>query len=92
MKTGGGQGCVLSPLLFNYFMDGILREVMEMTGGGLQVEYTTSGGGGGGGLLSYRDKTPLTTYIQNIQYADDLTLTAETRGELQHIVDVLGRV
>ena len=40
---------MLSPLLFNYFMDGILREVMEMTGGGLQVEYTTSGGGGGGG-------------------------------------------
>ena len=34
-----------------------------MTGGGLQVEYTTSRGL----FLSYRDKTPLTTCIQNIQ-------------------------
>ena len=57
-----------------------------MTEGGLQVEYTTSGGGV---FLSYRDKTPLTTCIQNIQYADDLTLIADTRGELQRMVDVL---
>ena len=87
VKTGVRQGCVLSPLLFNCFMDRILREAMEMTGGGLQIEYTTSGGL----FLSYRDKTPLTTCIQNIQYADDLTLIAETRGELQRMVDVLDR-
>ena len=87
VMTGVRQGCVLSPLLFNCFMDRILREAMEMTGGGLQVEYTTSGGL----FLSYRDKTPLTTCIQNIRYADDLTLIAETRGELQRMVDVLDR-
>ena len=35
MKTGIRRGCTLSPLLFNCFMDRIVREAMEMTGGGL---------------------------------------------------------
>ena len=87
VKTGVRQGCVLSPLLFNCFMDRIVREAMEMTGGGLHVEYTTRGGL----FLSYRDKTPLTTCIQNAQYADDLTLVAENRKELQQVIDALDR-
>ena len=87
MKTGVRQGCILSPLLFNCFMDRIVREAMEMTGGGLHVEYTTRGGL----FLSYRDKTPLTTCIQNAQYADDLTLVAENRKELQQMIDALDR-
>ena len=87
VKTGVRQGCVLSPLLFNCFMDRISREAMEMTGGGLHVEYTTSGGL----FLSYRNKTPMTTCIQNTQYADDLTLVAETWKELQQMLDVLDR-
>ena len=87
VKTGVRQGCVLSPLLFNCFMDRIVREAMEMTGGGLHVEYTTRRGL----FLSYRDKTPLTTCIQNAQYADDLTLVAENRKELQQMIDALDR-
>ena len=87
VKTGVRQGCVLSPLLFNCFMDRIVREAMEMTGGGLHVEYTTRGGL----FLSYRDRTPLTTCIQNVQYADDLTLVAENRKELQQMIDALDR-
>ena len=53
----------------------LLREVMEMTGGGLHAEYTTSGGL----FLPYRDKTLLNMCIQNARYADDLTLVAENR-------------
>ena len=63
-------------------MDHILREAMKMTEGGLQIEYTTSGGL----FLTYRDKTPLTASIRNIQYADDLAMAAETKAELQEIL------
>ena len=56
-------------------MDHILREAMEMTEGGLQIEYITSGGL----FLTYRDKTSLTTSIRDIQYADDLTVAAQHR-------------
>ena len=87
VKTRVRQGCALSPLMFNCFMDRIVREAMEMTGGGLHVEYTTRGGL----FLSYRDKTPLTTCIQNAQYADDLTLVAENRKGLQQMLVALDR-
>ena len=43
------------------------------------------------GDFSYRNKTPMATCIQNAQYADDLTLVAETRKELRQMLDVLNR-
>ena len=87
MKNGVRQGCILSPFPFNCFMDKIVREAMEMTRGVLHIEYSTSAGL----FLSHRDKTQVTTCIQNAQYADDLTLVAENRKELQQMLDVLDR-
>jgi hypothetical protein len=42
-------------------------------------------------FLTYRDKTPLTTNIQNVQYADDLALVGETSKELQDMLNGLDR-
>ena len=86
-ESGVRQGCVLSPLLFNCFMDKIIRETLEAAPRGWGIEYTTAKGL----FLSYRENTPATTDIQNIQYADDLTLVAETREKLQLMVDTLDR-
>ena len=87
VESGVRQGCVLSPLLFNCFMDKILRETLEATPGGWSIEYTTTEGL----FLTYREKTPTTTDIQNVQYADDLTLVVESGEELQFMVDTLDR-
>ena len=87
VESGVRQVCVLSPLLFNYFMDKILRETLEMTPGGWRIEYTTTKGL----FLTYREKMPTKTDIQNIQYADDLTLVAESGEELHFMVDTLYR-
>ena len=80
VKSGVRQGCVLSPLLFSYFMDKIISEARARLGGGLHIEYST----GGGLFLSYQDRTTASACIQVVLYADDVTLIAETRKELQH--------
>ena len=57
-------------------------------GGGLHIDYTI----GGGLFLAYWGQTALTTCLQDVLYVDDLALVAETRSELQHIVEVLDEV
>ena len=73
VKTGVRQGCILSPLLFNCFLDRIVNDVLSVLGGGFHVEYST----GGGLFLSYRDKTPASAHIQDAMYAVDMALVAD---------------
>ena len=82
MRLQVKQGCVWSLLLFDCFMDRILRETTSMLGGGLLIDYTI----GRGLPLTYRDRTALITCIQAVLDADDLALVAETRRELQHML------
>ena len=87
VKTGVKQGCILSPLPFNCFLDRIVKDVLAVLGGGFHVEYST----GGGLFLSYRDKTPASAHIQDAMYADDMALVAESRSEMQHMVKALDK-
>ena len=88
VKTGARQGCVLSPILFNCYMDNIMREAAESMGGGISISFNTSKGL----YLTYRDTVEGSTTVQDVLYADDLTLVAEQRQDLQRVLTVVDRV
>ncbi len=60
VQTGVRQGCALSPILFNYHMDNIMREAIESLGGGIKISYNTSKGL----YLTYRDAVEGSTTLQ----------------------------
>ena len=87
VKMGVRQGFVLSPLLFNCVMDRILKEATDLLGGGLHNKYTSVGGL----FLSYQSITTASTCILNVLHTDYVILVAETRRELQHMLDIVDR-
>ena len=87
VKTGVRQGCVLSTMLFNCVMDRILKEATDLLGGGLHIEYISDGSL----FLSYWSITTASTCILNVLHTDYVILVAETRRELQHMLDIVDR-
>ena len=85
VKTGARQGCVLSPILFNCYMDNILREAAESMGGGISISFNTKKGL----YLTYRDTVEGSTTVQDALYADDLVLVAEQKQDLQRMLTVV---
>ena len=76
VKVGLRQGCVMSPWLFNVFMDGVMREV------NLEVEEV------GASLSDARDNNAWK--VKCLMYADDTVLLADREEELQLLVDAFG--
>ena len=67
-KIGKGvrQGCILSPCLFNFYAEYIMRNAgLEETQAGIKISGRN---------------------INNLRYADDTTLTAESEEELKTLL------
>ncbi len=76
VEVGVRQGCIMSPWLFNIYMDGCIRE--------MKVRVRDLGA-----RLNVRGvEQPLVVGL----YADDTVLLTESEGMLQRIVDKFGRV
>jgi len=77
VKVGLRQGCVMSPWLFNIFMDGVVREVKaRVREQGARMVY--------GGERKWE--------VSQLLFADDTALVADSKEKLQSLVTELGRV
>ena len=66
IEKGVHQGCILSPCLFNFYADYIVRNAgLEETQAGMKIAGRN---------------------INNLRYADDTTLTAESEEELKSLL------
>ena len=77
VKMGLRQGCVMSPWLFNMYMDGVVREV-----------YSRVDGMG----VKMRGEGDREWMLSQLLFADDTALVAESAEQLQCLVREFGRV
>ena len=78
VRVGLRQGCVMSPWLFNIFMDGVVREINARLG---ERGLGLIEGGGGRNWI-----------INQVLFADDTALVADSEEGLQQLVTEFGRV
>ncbi len=71
VEVGGRQGCVMSPWLFNIFMDGCMRKMKCKVGNA------------GAKLRLNGEVWSVLTFL----FADDTVLLAESEGNLQRVVN-----
>ena len=77
VNVGLRQGCVLSPWLFNVYMDGVVREVnVRVLGKGLELLSAN------GGRFE----------INQLLFADDAALVADSEEKLCRLVSEFGRL
>ena len=77
VTVGLRQGCVMSPWLFNVYMDGVVRE----------VKMRTLGRG-----LGMKEQNGHEWEVSQLLFADDTALVAGTEEKLQRLVDEFGVV
>src|SRR5579872_7488344 len=86
LRTGVKQGCVLSPLLFNIFMDWIVRKVMESVGNkGIEIRWCKQRK-----WFSVKDKELTEKMMLSLlMYADDMVvLGADLEGLKEYMIEL----
>uniref|UniRef100_A0A3P9JM39 ribonuclease H n=1 Tax=Oryzias latipes TaxID=8090 RepID=A0A3P9JM39_ORYLA len=77
VRVGLRQGCVMSPWLFNVYMDGVVKEVNErVLGTGVSMMNTDSS----------------EWSVNQLLFADDTALVADSEESLARLVEEFGRV
>jgi hypothetical protein len=83
VKTGVRQGCMIAPLLFNIFIDYIVRDALHDMPSGFKLGYRV-----GNHITWARSDKPLHEIImQLLMYADDMVLVCDCPHDLKVLIE-----
>ena len=85
INTGVRQGDVLAPILFNLFLDAITAATLSQhAGSGVKMLFNR-----GDSLVGSRKKMREEVSIQDLEYADDMTLVSDSMDVLEEVLRTL---
>ena len=89
ISVGVKQGDVLAPMLFNLYLDAVLKVALKNhPNKGIDIDYSYNAQL----MTNSRHKLEKSTCVQNLAYADDILITSSNIESLQCLVEAMNNI